>query len=87
VINLSNGWQDITFKVYSSTSDLEYFGVRLDSHDFTCNLSSCVSNVSTSPSGGSATVSVLANETGRLQAHFFSKGKIRICSTLTAESF
>lgn len=73
VINLSNGWQDITFKVYSSTSDLEYFGVRLDSHDFTCNPSSCVSNVSTSPSGGSATVSVLANETGRLQAHFFFK--------------
>lgn len=72
-INMSMDWVNISLILYDSTSSLEYFGVYLANHSFACNPASCITNVTGSPSGGSAIVQIYANHTGIFDVKYFFK--------------
>jgi len=73
VLNKTGAWQDITFSIYAGDSSLEYFGVIITDTNLTCNPASCITNVSGSPAGGSATVQIKLNQTDAFKVHFFFK--------------
>lgn len=63
----------IGIDILSTDSSLEYFGVLIDNHSFTCVPASCVSNITGSPAGGVAQVTILGNTTGVFDVHYFFK--------------
>lgn len=73
VFNVSNTPVNKTLFIYSPDGDLEYFGVRLFGHNYTCIPASCVANVTGSPSGGSVGVAIIGNVSGRFKISIFAK--------------
>ena len=74
VLNKTGLYENITFSVYDTDSSLEYFGLYLDNvGNFTCVPDSCKVNITGSPAGGTATVKIKLNKTGKFSAHYFFK--------------
>jgi hypothetical protein len=71
--NVSQNYTNFRLDIYSSNSDLEVFGLRTFDHTYTCVPASCATNVTGSPSGGSAVVQVIGNVTGAVKVDVFFK--------------
>jgi hypothetical protein len=71
--NVSQNYTNFRLDIYSSNSDLEVFGLRTFDHTYTCVPASCATNVTGSPSGGSAVVQVIGNVTGTVKVDVFFK--------------
>jgi hypothetical protein len=72
-LNISAVARSISLNIYSSDSTLEYYGVYLTDHSYVCVPASCKTNISSSASGGTASVSILANSAGSFDVHYFFK--------------
>lgn len=73
VLNASGKYRNVTFTLSSSDPSIEYFGLLLYDHSFTCVPASCKHNVSGSVYGGTAVVGVLLDANSSFNAHFFYK--------------
>lgn len=67
----ASGWQWINFSLYSS-GDLEYFGLRLDNHSYTCDPASCEVTEYTS-TGGTISININLDEVGSFQRELYFK--------------
>lgn len=70
MFEVSNIWINFTFTLESNS--LEFWGMNFTRHNFTCIPASC-QNISTNPNGGSVTVKIMVNHTGRFYTNLFFK--------------
>ena len=73
VLNASGNFEDISFTIFDSTSSLEFFGLQIINHSYTCIPANCITNISGSPAGGTAVVQVKLNFTGSFDTLYFFK--------------
>ena len=73
ILNITESYYNISIDIFSDDSSLQYFGVFIDHHNYTCVPANCISNITGSPAGGVATVRIYANETGEFDVHYFFK--------------
>lgn len=73
ILNISLAARDIQLDIFADDSSLEWFGLFIDGHNYTCVPVSCRTNITVSPSGGLATVQIFANVTGQFDVHYFYK--------------
>jgi len=73
ILNVSMDPVSVTLDIFADDSSLEYWGIFIDDHNFTCVPASCLSNITGSPAGGLTTVTILGNETGTFDVHYFFK--------------
>jgi hypothetical protein len=67
--NVTNKFFNITLDMFSS--DIQYFGIELTNHNFTCIPANCLSNITAN--SGQALVQINASSEGTFEAHFFYK--------------
>jgi hypothetical protein len=72
-LNVTQVPYNIFLDIFADDSSLEYFGVQLTNHSYTCIPASCITNISGSPAGGVATVQLIGNETGTFDVVYFFK--------------
>ena len=72
VFNVSDD-VEIKIDLFADDGSLEYFGIFIDGHSFTCIPASCVSNITGSPFGGIATVNITGTVEGTFDVHYFFK--------------
>lgn len=70
LFNISDEFQNFTFTIEGS--NLEFWGINFTRHDFECNPANCQA-ISTSSTGGSVTLGIKLNETGRFWTTLFFK--------------
>ncbi len=70
LFNISDEFQNFTFTVEGN--NLEFWGINFSRHNFECIPASC-SSTSTSSTGGSVTLGIKLNETGRFWRSLFFK--------------
>ncbi len=73
VFNISTVPLEVSIDLFADDGSLEYFGVFIDGHSFTCVPASCVSNITGSPFGGLATVNITGSSEGSFDVHYFFK--------------
>ena len=73
ILNASGNFENISFTIFDGTSSLEYFGLNIINHSYECIPASCITNISGSPAGGTATVQVKLNVTGSFDTLYFFK--------------
>ncbi len=70
LFNISDDFQNFTFTIEGN--NLEFWGINFTRHDFECLPASC-QVISTSSTGGSVTLGIKLNETGRFWTSLFFK--------------
>ncbi len=73
VLNASGLFRDISFTVFDGTSSLEFFGLQIINHSYTCIPANCLTNITGSPAGGTATVQINLSEAGSFDTFYFFK--------------
>ncbi len=73
VLNASRIFEDISLTIFDSTSSLEYFGLEIVNHSYTCIPSNCITNLTASPAGGTATVQLNLSVEGSFDTLYFFK--------------
>ena len=73
VLNASGKFRDISFTIFDGTSSLEFFGLQVINHSYTCIPADCLTNITGSPAGGTATVQVNLSEPGSFDTLYFFK--------------
>lgn len=82
-IETSNTTQEFRLDILDQSIGLAYFGLEILNNNFSCVPVSCITNVTNTPSGGSAIVSIVPNITGKVQIRYFYKRILRDENTLT----
>ena len=73
VLNASGLFRDISFTVFDGESSLEFFGLQIINHTYTCIPASCTTNITSSPAGGTAIVQINLSEPGSFDTLYFFK--------------
>lgn len=69
----ASGWVNFTFNIHSVANDLEYFGLNLTEHNYTCIPASCTDIIRNSTSGGFTMVQIYLNASGRIGVSWLFK--------------
>ena len=73
VLNASGLFRDISIIFFDSTSSLEFFGLEIMDHNYTCIPANCITNLTGSPAGGTAVVQINLSEEGTFDTLYFFK--------------
>ncbi|KKK52825.1 hypothetical protein LCGC14_3101030, partial [marine sediment metagenome] len=73
VLNASGLFRDISLTIFDSTSSLEFFGLQIINHSYECIPANCITNITGSPAGGTATVKINLSEEGSFDTQYFFK--------------
>ena len=73
ILNASGLFRDISFTIVDGTSSLDFFGLQIINHSYTCIPADCTTNISGSPAGGTAVVQINLSEEGSFDTLYFFK--------------
>ncbi|KKN42281.1 hypothetical protein LCGC14_0714810 [marine sediment metagenome] len=73
VLNASGKFRDISLTIFDGTSSLEFFGLQITNHSYTCIPADCITNITGSPAGGTAVVQINLSEEGSFTRSYFFK--------------
>ena len=73
ILNASGLFRDMSFTIFDGTSSLEFFGLQIINHSYTCIPADCTTNITGSPAGGTATVQINLSEEGSFDTLYFFK--------------
>ncbi len=73
ILNITNKFRDMSFNIFDGSSSLEFFGLQIIDHNFTCIPANCITNISGSPAGGTAVVQINLSSVGNFDTIYFFK--------------